>query len=367
MDHKRKRKRSDESIVSDNLSNIHPKVTKFSIVGTIENFSQRPEKIGEVIMTSTCVVGGIDVSEWCLLMYPNGQKEDLKEYVSVYLGLFEPEKAKIKFGFSVLNNKGEELNVRTVNRVIDIDNNRQYGFLDFVRRDFLLNESNGLLVNDKLTILCQVEIIELKRKKHGTEETPLNVIVLQPKISSDYGNLFDSQLLTDCIIKIEDTEIRVHKAVLAARSSTFRNIFNSTSGNSQMNVIEIKNFRAEVVKKMLEYIYKDEISNVRNMASEMLAIAVEYGLDGLKEIAVVYLYVDLTIENVWERLILSEKFSSEVLKERCEKFITDNAENLRKTKNCEEIFKNHPSLAEGLFWKLVDLFSTSNNSSPEVR
>uniref|UniRef100_A0A0N5C3N7 BTB domain-containing protein n=1 Tax=Strongyloides papillosus TaxID=174720 RepID=A0A0N5C3N7_STREA len=75
-----------------------------------------------------------------------------------------------------------------------------------------------------------------------------------------------------------------------------------------MNVIEIKNFRPEVVQGMLEYVYKDKISNVRNMHSEMLAIAVEYGLDRLKAVAVEYLCDHLTVENVCEHLILSEKF-----------------------------------------------------------
>uniref|UniRef100_A0A0N5BU33 BTB domain-containing protein n=1 Tax=Strongyloides papillosus TaxID=174720 RepID=A0A0N5BU33_STREA len=96
-------------------------------------------------------------------------------------------------------------------------------------------------------MLCQVEIIELKPEKHDNEETPANVITPQSELSSDYSNLFDSQLFTDCIVKIGDTEIKVHRAVLAARSSNFCNIFNSALENSQMNVIEIKNFRVEVV------------------------------------------------------------------------------------------------------------------------
>uniref|UniRef100_A0A0N5BZA2 BACK domain-containing protein n=1 Tax=Strongyloides papillosus TaxID=174720 RepID=A0A0N5BZA2_STREA len=94
------------------------------------------------------------------------------------------------------------------------------------------------------------------------------------------------------------------------------------------------------------------------MASEMLAIAVEYGLDRLKAVAVEYLCDHLTVENVCEHLILSEKFSSKKLEENCQKFIFDNVESLRKTKNFDELFKNHPYLAEGLFWKLFDLSFT---------
>uniref|UniRef100_A0A0K0FNX3 Speckle-type POZ protein-like (inferred by orthology to a human protein) n=1 Tax=Strongyloides venezuelensis TaxID=75913 RepID=A0A0K0FNX3_STRVS len=116
--------------------------------------------------------------------------------------------------------------------------------------------------------------------------TLLKPDIVKSNLSSDLGDSFNSHLLTDCIIKVRDAEINVHKAVLTARCSTFCNIFNNTSKNSQINVVEIKNFRTEVVKGMLEYIYKDKISNVRNMADEILAIAVEYGLDRLKAIAI---------------------------------------------------------------------------------
>ena len=33
---------------------------------------------------------------------------------------------------------------------------KDWGFKKFIRRDFLMDESNGLLPDDKLTILCRV-------------------------------------------------------------------------------------------------------------------------------------------------------------------------------------------------------------------
>lgn len=34
---------------------------------------------------------------------------------------------------------------------------KDWGFKKFIRRDFLLDESNGLLPDDKLTLFCEVE------------------------------------------------------------------------------------------------------------------------------------------------------------------------------------------------------------------
>lgn len=36
---------------------------------------------------------------------------------------------------------------------------KDWGFKKFIRRDFLLDEANGLLPDDKLTIFCEVYLI----------------------------------------------------------------------------------------------------------------------------------------------------------------------------------------------------------------
>ena len=41
---------------------------------------------------------------------------------------------------------------------------KDWGFKKFIRRDFLLDEANGLLPDDKLTLFCEVTLF-LKRKK----------------------------------------------------------------------------------------------------------------------------------------------------------------------------------------------------------
>uniref|UniRef100_A0A0N5BI43 BTB domain-containing protein n=1 Tax=Strongyloides papillosus TaxID=174720 RepID=A0A0N5BI43_STREA len=202
MDQKRKRS-SDESI--DDLSNIHGNATKFNIICSIQNISKRTEKTGERIDSPTCVIGSKGRSEWCLTICPNGDKEDLKE-------------------LSILNDIGEVKNVRNSKGVNEFNVNGEndgWGFLKFVKKDFLLNRSNGLLLNDQLKIFCQVEIIDLESENHHNTETSVNIIIPQSKLSLDYGDMFESPSFADCTIKVGDTEIKVHKAVLTARSPFF--------------------------------------------------------------------------------------------------------------------------------------------------
>uniref|UniRef100_A0A0N5CEC8 BTB domain-containing protein n=1 Tax=Strongyloides papillosus TaxID=174720 RepID=A0A0N5CEC8_STREA len=358
----------ESDVPIDDSRDIHGNVNKFDYICSIENFSQRLERTGEPIESPTCVIGSEQESKWCLNIYPNGFNRVYKEYVSVFLKLLKPDKAQAKYRLSILNGEQKKKNARRSRKVYDFDvngENDSWGYKDFVKKDFLLNELNSLLVNDKLTILCQVEIVNLESENFDNSVTSMNVTTPQSTLPLDYSKMFESQLFTDCIVKVEDTEIKVHKAVLANRSPVFHDVFNSMSKNLQTNVVEINNFRVEVVEKMLKYIYTDDISDIKNMASEILAIATEYGLNKLKDIAVRYLCRNLSIENICERLLLAETFSNEELKENCQKFIIGSPESLRRAKHVEEFIRNYPSLFKDFLFRVVQLLSTSSNNSSE--
>uniref|UniRef100_A0A0N5BJS7 MATH domain-containing protein n=1 Tax=Strongyloides papillosus TaxID=174720 RepID=A0A0N5BJS7_STREA len=155
----------EKSKLFNGLNLLQTGVNNFKYMYTIENFSLRSEKTGEKIISSIFLIGGKERSEWCLHIYPNGATEENKGYVSVYLVLKKPDKAKAKCRFSILNDKEEEKNVCDCKEAYEFDrNNVNYGlgFSKFVKRDLLLDKSNGLLTNDKLTILCEAEITDLK-------------------------------------------------------------------------------------------------------------------------------------------------------------------------------------------------------------
>uniref|UniRef100_A0A0K0F349 Speckle-type POZ protein-like (inferred by orthology to a human protein) n=1 Tax=Strongyloides venezuelensis TaxID=75913 RepID=A0A0K0F349_STRVS len=231
------------------------------------------------------------------------------------------------------------------------------GFSQFVKRDFLLNESNGLLTNNKLTIQCEAFISYLKTENHDNPEKTTNITIPQSKLSLDYGNMLDSPLFYDCVIKVEDTEIKVHKAVLAARSSVFCDILKGTSEELQTNIIEIKDFNVEVIKKMLKYIYTDEVSDIQNMANQMFEIANIYELDRLKAFSEQSMCDSLTTDNVLERFALSDKYPTEILKKCCEELIIKNIVFLKETEEWQKYIFTNPSLLNRLLFKCLNISS----------
>ena len=38
---------------------------------------------------------------------------------------------------------------------------KDWGFKKFIRRDFLMEEANGLLQEDKLTLFCEVSVVQV--------------------------------------------------------------------------------------------------------------------------------------------------------------------------------------------------------------
>lgn len=91
-------------------------------------------------------------------MNPKGLDEESKDYLSLYLLLVSCNKSEVraKFKFSILNAKREETKAMESQRAYRFVQGKDWGFKKFIRRDFLLDEANGLLPDDKLTIFCEV-------------------------------------------------------------------------------------------------------------------------------------------------------------------------------------------------------------------
>uniref|UniRef100_A0A0K0F5N5 Speckle-type POZ protein-like (inferred by orthology to a human protein) n=1 Tax=Strongyloides venezuelensis TaxID=75913 RepID=A0A0K0F5N5_STRVS len=88
MDQNRKRKMNDEPI--GGLCNVLTKATKFDYTFSIQNFSHHLEDTCERIKPPTFLIEWKNKSEWYLRIYPNGNKEELKEFLSGFLMLRSP-------------------------------------------------------------------------------------------------------------------------------------------------------------------------------------------------------------------------------------------------------------------------------------
>ncbi|KAM6129702.1 speckle-type POZ protein-like isoform 3-T3 [Pterocles gutturalis] len=202
------------------------KVVKFSYMWTINNFSFCREEMGEVLKSSTFSSGPNDKMKWCLRVNPKGLDDESKDYLSLYLLLVSCPKSEVraKFKFSLLNAKREETKAMESQRAYRFVQGKDWGFKKFIRRDFLLDEANGLLPDDKLTLFCEVSVVQDSVNISGQSNTN-TLKVPECRLAEDLGNLWETTRFTDCSFYVGGQEFKAHKSVLAARSPVFNAMF----------------------------------------------------------------------------------------------------------------------------------------------
>ncbi|XP_025944866.1 speckle-type POZ protein-like isoform X5 [Apteryx rowi] len=282
------------------------KVVKFSYMWTINNFSFCREEMGEVLKSSTFSSGPNDKMKWCLRVNPKGLDDESKDYLSLYLLLVSCPKSEVraKFKFSLLNAKREETKamahchsvgvqlastsvlcfgslfavwMQESQRAYRFVQGKDWGFKKFIRRDFLLDEANGLLPDDKLTLFCEVSVVQDSVNISGQSNTN-TLKVPECRLAEDLGNLWETTRFTDCSFYVGGQEFKAHKSVLAARSPVFNAMFEHEMEESKKNRVEINDVDPEVFKEMMRFIYTGKAPNLEKMADNLLAAADKFFL-----------------------------------------------------------------------------------------
>ncbi|XP_065219097.1 speckle-type POZ protein B isoform X4 [Planococcus citri] len=340
--------------VAENWCYTQVKVVKFSYMWTINNFSFCREEMGEVLKSSTFSAGTNDKLKWCLRVNPKGLDEESKDYLSLYLLLVSCNKTEVraKFKFSILNAKREETKAMESQRAYRFVQGKDWGFKKFIRRDFLLDEANGLLPDDKLTIFCEVSVVADSVNISG-QSNAVQFKVPECRLSEDLGCLFENQKFSDVTLSVGGKDFLVHKAILAARSPVFAAMFEHEMEERKQNRVAITDVDQDVLKEMLRYIYTGKSQNLEKMADDLLAAADKYDLGRLKIMCEEALCTNLSIENAADILILADLHSAEQLKAQAIDYINTHATDVMDTAAWKSMITTHPHLIGEAFRALA--------------
>ncbi|CAG0892273.1 unnamed protein product [Cyprideis torosa] len=362
---------ADNAPMAENWCYTQVKVIKFSYMWTINNFSFCREEMGEVLKSSTFSAGSNDKLRWCLRVNPKGLDDESKDYLSLYLLLVSCNKAEVraKFKFSILNAKREATKAMESQRAYRFVQGKDWGFKKFIRRDFLFDEANGLLPDDKLTLYCEVSVVADSVNIHG-QSNAVQFRVPECRLSEDLGQLFEDQRFCDITLLIGGKEFPAHKAILAGkfpvpiqldrilssaptRSPVFEAMFEHDMEERKYGRVEITDVDQEVLQEMLRYIYTGKASNLEKMADDLLAAADKYALERLKVMCEESLSGSLSVENVSDILILADLHSAEQLKTQAIDFINAHPTDVMETQGWKQMIANHPHLIGEAFRALA--------------
>lgn len=91
---------------------------------------------------------------------------------------------------------------------------KDWGFKKFIRRDFLLDETNGLLPEDKLTLFSEVSVVADSVNISG--QVSINKFKIPDcNLSDDFNELFETSNFSDVTLTCASREFKVHKAILS--------------------------------------------------------------------------------------------------------------------------------------------------------
>lgn len=338
------------------LTNV--KVIKFSFNWTINNFSFCREEIGEALKSSSFSANSTEKFKWCLRLNPKGLDDESKDYLSLYLLLVSAPNNKCetraKFKFSILNGKGDETKAMESQRAYRFVQGKDWGFKKFIRRDFLVDETNGLLPDDKLTLYCEVSVVADSINISG--QTPMNSFKIpECRLSDDFQSLLENPVYPDVTLVCGEKEFPVHKSILSSRSKVFQAMFEHKMLENERSRVEIEDIDGEIMMEILRFIYTGKAQNLDKYADELLPAADKYCLERLKVQCEETLCTTIDRDNVAETLILADLHSAIQLRQQTIDFINAHSQDVLDTVGFQSMTRTHPNLLADVYRSMASL------------
>ncbi|XP_047078816.1 BTB/POZ and MATH domain-containing protein 2-like [Lolium rigidum] len=303
---------------------------------------------GEYIKSRPFLVGG---HRWRLYYYPNGYKEDDKDFISVFLALDDYV-------------EGQEVNAQVVFSFIDQPELQMSTRLRKIRTFHRGDGKPKLIRGDNL-----------ETSRHLKDDSFV-IRHLSDLLLSDVG--------ADITFEVGGETFPAHRCVLAARSSVFKEqLFGGTS-MTKANIVEINDMEAKIFYALLVFIYTDSFPDwdwLEDEADEsgeeldddendeatnqyvkwllhLLEAADRYDLQRLKSICVEELVQYIWMDTVADIIVVAERRQCRLLKDSCVEFIKSNSRlyTAFTVDSLDQIIKTcSPSVLNELLYKLPKL------------
>lgn len=226
----------------DSCGMTHVRTRKCTYLWEIYNYNVCSKKNGEALVSPIFSFKDNDKFKWCLRLYPKGVSGKPEDDVVLILDLkskpeASPEEMEVEYTFSILAASGQEKHsARSVNWF----NTKQGNGQRIINRRLLFEQSSELMPNNVLTILCKInagstDSIGLTRLNGGDANSQVASAFPQNKWQSDaLQHIYNDSKYNDITFIVDGRKFHAHKAILAARSSIFAELF------SDINWPEVK-------------------------------------------------------------------------------------------------------------------------------
>jgi len=325
------------AVHTNNASQTEIRVEYIKHNWTVKNFSHC---YLEYLENYVNLPRGDDMLTWSIKIYPKGNGENNKDFVFLCLnrvvnGNAKNNKIGFRSRFFLKNSEGKDIEMRVH------PNPSHSDYVSYIKRDVLfpqISPADSILVLVEIDVAIETITVQM--------DEPLKPCNYEKQLAEDYSRLLNEELLTDFTIQVNEKEIRVHKAILAARSPVFQAMLNHTdTSEAKTGTLVISDVEYSVVKEMLNFIYCGKTSiEASEIASELLIAADKYRLDELKNHCERSLIQALNQDNACTLLIIGDMYRADILRQRAVQFILQHPREITTTSGWENVLTDHPQL-----------------------
>lgn len=192
------------------------------------------------------------------------------------------------------------------------------------------------------------------------------VITSMGGIAKSYKDLRKNEESSDVTIYVGDEEYFAHKLILSTRSPVFAAMFKTDMKEKEEDTVEIEDVEPEVFELLLEFIYTGKFGEDHDEEDdsidwlELMTAADEYDIADLKNICARRLASNLSVDDVIDIYILSDRIKEQQLKKTAANFIILNKSKIVSTEKYKELIQMIKSNAD-LAVELVQEFLENKN------
>ncbi|XP_046983658.1 ankyrin-3-like [Schistocerca americana] len=184
----------------------------------------------------------------------------------------------------------------------------------------------------------------------------------------DLGALLDAGDGAVVTLLAGDTRLVAHRAVLAARSPVFADMFRRVTVEGSSSQLVLSDTEGPVLRQVLAYLYTLQVPQLPSMAPQLLVAADVYGLSVLKAHCEQQVVAQLSVETAAAAGVIAIRHSANRLKQAAVAFIKAHLLRVMATQGWAEAVVNDPQIVVELTHLIAETpTDTSTPSAGESR
>ncbi|XP_049769744.1 ankyrin-3-like isoform X3 [Schistocerca cancellata] len=188
----------------------------------------------------------------------------------------------------------------------------------------------------------EVTVDQLRTNSPELSTTTERAQEVEGSTAADLATLLDAGDGAVVTLVAGDTRLVAHRAVLAARSPVFQEMFQHDTLEASGGRVVIPDVEGPVLRHLLSYMYTLQAPQLPSVAPQVLAAADSYGLPHLKAAFEQQVAAQLSVENAVATALLALRHSCPVLKQAAVTFIKAHTLQVVMTQGWADATVSHP-------------------------